>query len=65
MKVKQLIEKLQNLDQNGELMLFIRDKKRPRLGSGIITPIKDISIFTSVDQDSNEGSYALEIKKDV
>lgn len=65
MKVKQLVEKLQKLDQDGELMLFVRDKKRPHLGSGMITPIKDIGVFSSVDQDSNEGSYALEIKKDV
>lgn len=33
MKVKQLIEKLQKLDEDGDLMLFIRDKKRPHLGS--------------------------------
>nr|WP_173026437.1 hypothetical protein [Aeromonas sp. Ne-1] len=65
MKVKQLIEKLQKLDEDGDLMLFIRDKKRPHLGSGTITPIKDIGIVKSVDQDSNKGLYALEIKKDV
>lgn len=63
--MKQFVEKLQKLDQDGELLLFMRDKKRPHLGSGTITPIKDIEIFTSVDQDLNEGSYVLEIKKDV
>jgi len=63
MKVKQLVEKLQKLDQEGELMLFMRDRKRPHLGSGTLIPIKDIGVFTSVDQDSNEGKYALEIKK--
>ncbi|HCH1712728.1 TPA: hypothetical protein NKQ82_004633 [Vibrio parahaemolyticus] len=64
MKVKQLVEKLQKLDQDGQLLLFMRDNKRPHLGSGTITSIKDIDIFTSVDQDLNEGSYALDIKKD-
>jgi hypothetical protein len=63
MKVKQLVEKLKKLEQDGELMLFMRDRKRPHLGSGTIVPIKDIGVFTSVDQDSNEGLYALEIKK--
>ena len=38
----------------------MRDRKRPHLGSGTLIPIKDIGVFTSVDQDSNEGKYALE-----
>ncbi|MEK4630552.1 hypothetical protein MKZ17_20440 [Solibacillus sp. FSL R7-0682] len=60
-----MVKKLQKLDQDGELMLFMRDKKRPYLGLGTSIPIKDISIFTSIDQDSNEDLYVLEIKKDV
>jgi hypothetical protein len=64
MKVKQLIEKLQQLDEDGELMLFMRDKKRPYLGSGKVIPINDIEIISSMDQDSKEDLYALEIKKD-
>ncbi|HDR7214964.1 hypothetical protein MXL46_20970 [Heyndrickxia sporothermodurans] len=63
MKVKQLVEKLQKLDQEADLMLFKRDRKRPHLSSGTIIPIKDIGILKSIDQDSNEGLYALEIKK--
>jgi exosome complex RNA-binding protein Rrp4 len=64
MKVKQLVEKLEKLDQEEELMLFIRDEKRPHLGSGTIIPIKNISIFTSIDQDSNKEKYLFEIEKD-
>lgn len=44
MKVKQLVEKLEKLDQEGELMLFMRDRKRPHLGSGTLIPIKDIGV---------------------
>jgi len=54
---------LQKLDQEADLMLFKRDRKRPHLSSGTIIPIKDIGILKSIDQDSNEGLYALEIKK--
>jgi len=65
MKVKELVEKLHELDQDGDLVLFTKDLKRPHLGTGTLTQIKDICFFVSIDQDTNKGVYGLKIiKKD-
>lgn len=65
MKVRELIQKLEKQDPEANLMLFKRDFKRPKLGTGTITRINDIGILVSVDQDTNKSVVAIEIKKDL
>ena len=61
MKVKELIEKLEELNPEIELELFTRDPKRPTLGTGFVHKIQDVEFERIVDQDTNKAYYAMEI----
>lgn len=57
MKVKQLIEQLQNLNSETAVKVL---KANPNKGySGLLHPIENIT--TVIDQDTNKGFYVLEI----